>query len=49
VTFDVFPGVKPNKGELIMAFSGVFAPVLTKHSKSFSLVDCISVGGREWN
>jgi hypothetical protein len=23
---------------------GVFTPVLAKHSKSFSLVDCISVG-----
>jgi hypothetical protein len=23
---------------------GVFTPVLTKHSKSFSLIDCISVG-----
>lgn len=27
-----------------MAFSGVFTPVLAKHSKSFSLIDCISVG-----
>jgi hypothetical protein len=27
-----------------MAFAGDFAPVLAKHSKSFSLVDCISVG-----
>jgi hypothetical protein len=27
-----------------IAFSGVFAPVLAKHSKSLSLVDCISVG-----
>jgi hypothetical protein len=36
--------VKPNKGELIIAFSGVFTPVLAKHSKSFSLIDCISVG-----
>src|SRR5713226_1495325 len=24
--------------------TGVFAPVLAKHSKSFSLIDCISVG-----
>ena len=24
--------------------SGVFTPVLAKHSKSFSLIDCISVG-----
>jgi hypothetical protein len=44
VTFDVFPGVKPNKGEPIMAFSGVFTPVLVRHSKSFSHIDCISVG-----
>ena len=27
-----------------MAFSGGFTPVLAKHSKSFSLVDSISVG-----
>ena len=27
-----------------MALAGDFAPVLAKHSKSFSLVDCISVG-----
>jgi hypothetical protein len=27
-----------------MAFSGDFKPVLAKHSKSFSLVDVISVG-----
>ena len=27
-----------------MAFDGVFTPVLAKHSKSFSLVDAISVG-----
>jgi hypothetical protein len=26
--------------------TGVFTPVLAKHSKSFSLIDCISVGGR---
>src|SRR5579864_6420066 len=24
--------------------SGVFTPVLAKHSKSFSLIDCVSVG-----
>jgi len=24
--------------------SGVFTPVLAKHSKSFSLIDCIAVG-----
>jgi hypothetical protein len=33
-----------NGGKLIMAFHGVFTPVLAKHSKSFSLIDCISVG-----
>jgi len=27
----------------------VFTPVLAKHSKSFSLIDCISVGGTEHN
>jgi hypothetical protein len=27
-----------------LAFAGDFTPVLAKHSKSFSLVDCISVG-----
>ncbi len=27
-----------------IAFRGVFTPVLAKHSKSFSLIDCISVG-----
>jgi hypothetical protein len=27
-----------------MAFAGDFTPVLAKHSKSFSLVNCISVG-----
>jgi hypothetical protein len=27
-----------------IAFSGDFTPVLAKHSKSFSLIDCISVG-----
>ena len=26
-----------------MAFAGDFTPVLAKHSKSFSLIDCISV------
>jgi hypothetical protein len=25
-------------------FPGVFTPVLAKHSKSFSLIDCVSVG-----
>ena len=27
-----------------LAFTAVFTPVLAKHSKSFSLIDCISVG-----
>jgi hypothetical protein len=27
-----------------MAFAGAFTPVFAKHSKSFSLIDCISVG-----
>ena len=27
-----------------MAFAGDFTPVLAKHSKSFSLIDCIAVG-----
>src|SRR5260370_38671830 len=27
-----------------MAFAGDFTPVIAKHSKSFSLIDCISVG-----
>jgi len=27
-----------------LAINGVFTPVLAKHSKSFSLIDCISVG-----
>jgi hypothetical protein len=27
-----------------MAFSGDFTPVLAKHSKSFLLIDCVSVG-----
>jgi hypothetical protein len=27
-----------------LAFAGDFTPVLAKHSKSFSLIDCISVG-----
>jgi hypothetical protein len=29
---------------LLLAISRVFTPVLAKHSKSFSLIDCISVG-----
>ena len=30
--------------EIVDGVSGVFTPVLAKHSKSFSLIDCISVG-----
>ena len=29
---------------VILAIGGVFTPVLAKHSKSFLLSDCISVG-----
>ena len=28
----------------VLAIGGVFTPVLAKHSKSLSLIDCISVG-----
>ena len=28
---------------VILAIDGVFTPVLAKHSKSFSLIDCVSV------
>ena len=31
----------PEFGDIV---PGVFTPVLAKHSKSFSLIDCISVG-----
>ena len=31
-------------GRLCHIVPGVFTPVLAKHSKSFSLIDCISVG-----
>ncbi|HEV2396963.1 MAG TPA: hypothetical protein VGS27_08485 [Candidatus Sulfotelmatobacter sp.] len=30
-----------NYGNIV---TGVFTPVLAKHSKSFSLIDCVSVG-----
>ena len=30
--------------QFVNIVSGVFTPVLAKHSKSFSLIDCISVG-----
>jgi hypothetical protein len=33
--------MEPELGNIV---SGVFTPVLAKHSKSFSLIDCISVG-----
>jgi len=29
---------------IIVALSQAFTPVLAKHSKSFSLIDCVSVG-----
>ena len=29
---------------VILAIRGAFTPVLAKHSKSFSLIDCVSVG-----
>ncbi len=32
-----------NKPDYRLAVLGVFTPVLSKHSKSFSLIDCISV------
>jgi hypothetical protein len=30
--------------DIVLKSNGVFTPVLAKHSKSFSLIDCISVG-----
>jgi hypothetical protein len=36
------PGLEPNAQT--WRFAGAFTPVLAKHSKSFSLIDCISVG-----
>jgi hypothetical protein len=33
--------MRPKSGNIV---SGAFRPVLAKHSKSFSLIDCISVG-----
>jgi hypothetical protein len=36
-----FVSREPESGNIV---SGVFTPVLAKHSKSFSLIDCISVG-----
>jgi hypothetical protein len=38
---DYWPVSPPS---VILAFAGVFTPVLAKHSKSFSLIDCIAVG-----
>ncbi len=37
----VFLELPPQFGDIV---AGVFTPVLAKHSKSFSLIDCISVG-----
>jgi hypothetical protein len=31
-------------GRICHIILGVFSPVLAKHSKSFSLIDCVSVG-----
>jgi hypothetical protein len=39
----VFRAVEP-PGQFGTIASGVFTPVLAKHSKDFSLIDCISVG-----
>jgi len=36
--------LRPRAQELDNIVSGGFTPVLAKHSKSFSLIDCISVG-----
>ena len=33
------------KMKVAFCVTAVFTPVLAKHSKSFSLIDCISVGG----
>src|SRR5438874_116320 len=44
------PGVKGSHLRAVLSFElgnivpGVFTPVLAKHSKSFSLIDCVSVG-----
>jgi hypothetical protein len=44
--FELPLGFTTNDGRLslFMAITGVFTPVLAKHSKAFSLIDCISVG-----
>ena len=39
-----FTRQRPPVGGFGNIVSGVFTPVLAKHSKSFSLIDCISVG-----
>jgi hypothetical protein len=39
--------IRRNIGGSEHIVSGVFTPVLAKHSKSFSLIDCISVGVEE--
>jgi hypothetical protein len=38
------PGTAPESPAVETIVSGVFTPVLAKYSKSFSLIDCISVG-----
>jgi hypothetical protein len=37
----IFLELPPQFGDIV---AGVFTPVLAKHSKSFSLIDCMSVG-----
>jgi hypothetical protein len=37
----LFQEPDPELGKIV---SGVFTPVLDKHSKAFSLIDCVSVG-----
>jgi hypothetical protein len=39
-----FEEVEPQASKIGNIATGVFTPVLAKHSKSFSLIDCISVG-----
>jgi hypothetical protein len=38
------PGIWPHESKSGNIVSGAFTPVLAKHSKSFSLIDCVSVG-----
>ena len=43
-TIDGFQSRSQRVALLCLIVRGVFTPVLAKHSKSFSLIDCISVG-----